>query len=614
MKDIEFYPPLDINSCFNQSINDSLLKKFFGYTFKKPENDNYKHLDDDEEDAEIQMNNNNNKHNNHNGENNTRILLENTNKFLNDPLIRMAKTPFPKINHEPSKPIRKLGLIEKIFHGVNDKSRSYIYRTVIISSQINLFDNIGLVNEAIQEWKNVHPLLRCRVIKANSEDKQHSIIKENYFAFATEEKQKSLENVKYLYYKPETNNNKLNYCDDIWKLLLEKETTMPLDGENGLLWRLTFFQIENKKNPSNTNFLFACILTFDHAIMDGRSSYNSLLQLFSIIERMHLKDYRKREKQHHLLPSKEEMFKDRVQSVESLNSNRYYLKAPKFLNITKNGTTNTQPKFELPKHLTQEDVDKGVVYHHDHTPYVSVKELIEISKTNNSKFKALLITKKELERILKKCKENNVKLTTYVNIAVGLALRMMYEKNENKSNQTINYTTNVSLRELPEYKNYAKNYKLAESIGCYIGLSFSSFNEDLKHNEISNPDWVKDFWLKCKQETDTFHENLNKGEFIHSIHLPNKKKEFDEFFYHFGNSNLGVLRSDASSSKLIKVRQAFATGRYAKENFLCWFTNLLATIDGQLCWTISFNSNMIRENVIDELVHNLTKIIRAVNK
>ncbi len=206
-------------------------------------------------------------------------------------------------------------------------------------------------------------------------------------------------------------------------------------------------------------------------------------------------------------------------------------------------------------------------------------------------------------------------MTTYVNIAVCLALRMMYEKHENKTNQIINYTTNVSLREFTEYKNYTKNYKLPESIGCYIGLSFSSFTEDLKFNEnSSNSEWVKDFWLKCKHETNTFHENLNKGEFIHSIHLPNKKKEFDDFFYHFGNSNLGVLKSEVSHSKLIKVRQAFATGRYAKENFLCWFTNLLATIDNQLCWTISYNSNMIREDVIDEIVHNLTKIIRAVNK
>ena len=118
----------------------------------------------------------------------------------------------------------------------------------------------------------------------------------------------------------------------------------------------------------------------------------------------------------------------------------------------------------------------------------------------------------------------------------------------------------------------------------------------------------------CQRETTVFHESLNRGEFIHSIHLPSKKKENDEFFYHFGNSNLGVLRSELTESKLIRVKQAFATGRYSKENFLCWFTNLLATIDNQLCWTISYNSYMIKEDVINQIIDNLTKIIKSVSK
>ncbi len=139
----------------------------------------------------------------------------------------------------PNLPLRKLGQIENIFHGSSEKSRSYIYRTIILSSKINLYSNLKVLSEAIQEWKNLNPLLRCRVVKANTFENvsKYQISKQNHFAFATEEKQKSLENVKFLYYKSNVSEQKMNVCDDIWKLLLEKETTLSMDGENGLLWR-----------------------------------------------------------------------------------------------------------------------------------------------------------------------------------------------------------------------------------------------------------------------------------------------------------------------------------------------------------------------------------------
>jgi hypothetical protein len=220
----------------------------------------------------------------------------------------------------------------------------------------------------------------------------------------------------------------------------------------------------------------------------------------------------------------------------------------------------------------------------------------------------LVIQKNDLNRILKKCKENGVKLTTFLNMCLVLALRMIYEKYYQhyfKDYQTINFTTNISLREFDEYQmhNSDKNY-----VGCYIGLSMTSFRDRLSYYNNSN--WINEFWRLTRKESNEFHEKLKRGDYIHSINLPAKRKERDEFFYHFGNSNLGVLDSSISSKKLIKVRQAFATGKYSKENFLCWFSNLIATVDNQLCWTISYNTYYMKQELINLIIENLTKIIK----
>lgn len=120
-------------------------------------------------------------------------------------------------------------------------------------------------------------------------------------------------------------------------------------------------------------------------------------------------------------------------------------------------------------------------------------------------------------------------------------------------------------------------------------------------------------FIKVRESKD-FHERLQQGEFIHSINLPAKKKEPNEFFYHFGNSNLGALQSSLNDRRMIKIRQAFATGRYSRENFLCWFSNLLATVDSQLCWTISFNTCFIKQEIVNSIIDNLTKVIKELIK
>ena len=400
--------------------------------------------------------------------------------------------------------LRRLGQNERIFHGQNDFSRSYIYRTVIITSEINLYENLNIVYSALDEWKRIFPLLRCRVVtKADPQNAASygGLNKEKYFAFADEAKVNSFDNVVFLSY----NSHSERSCEDIWKLLVERETTVPLDGENGLLWRLMFFHIKtiNKQGQNNNppSYLYACTLTFDHSIMDGRSSYSALLNLFAIIEDMYKSSYKKQQ-EYMILPSKEDIYRLKRQMPHTPSGALNYLKAPYFLDIDNAFLTS----YIRLKYLGENEENHGVIYTHDKKPYISVKELTQISKNNNSKFRTLVIQKNDLNRIIKRCKENGVKLTSFLNMCLVLAIRMLYEKYHYQQQQqqllyktnlptsnyvppVINYTTNISLREFPEYIMYdpSKNY-----VGCYIGLSFTSFPDHFFY--YNNPNWIRDFW------------------------------------------------------------------------------------------------------------------------
>lgn len=549
---MDFYPPLNLDQIFDKTINDFALTKF---DFSKPLN-------------------------------RSKSLIIKEKKNLNDNIIKSRSLCQPS----SVKILRKMGLNEKIFHGLNDTNRSYIYRTVIINTKLNLLNNSSIVFKSISEWKSIHPLLRCRVFTGD----------EKYFAYASEETIKSNSNV-YLY---RYQSNHETSCDDIWKMLVEREMTLPLNGKNGLLWRLTFLQVKKLSKSNSDEFYYAVILTFDHSIMDGRSSYFSLLQLFSLIENNYLKQINSIIEKP-LFPAKEDLFKPVFNEKLQIN---FYSKRPDFL-----ANQNANGYIRLKK-MSVEEENNGVIYSHENYPVITVKELVQISMENNSKFRSLIIQKIDFDKIVKKCKENKVKITMFMNMCLVQAVRLLYEKFDEELNYlieepVIHFTTNISLREFDEFGSDSQNKN--DTIGCYVSLDFSTFDKQMN---FGTRNWDHNFWSICKQESDQFHSKLKAREFIHSIRLPNRKKDYNEFFYHFGNSNLGILKSSISMNKLIQIKQTFATGKFSKENFLCWFTNLMATIDDQLCWTISFNSYFISQEVISILIENLTKIIKKLIK
>ncbi len=621
---MEFYPPLNLDEVFNKRINEMAAYNYerhykqkepsYRYTtFSNRNNQNYNigfkdtnlYTDDFKNNEKLQ-----------------KTLRFKDISFTNEPNSTQPKktseyvkslTSVNDLNRiDYSKYLRKLGQNEHMFHGTNEMNRCYIYRSLIITSEIDFYKNLDTIRFAIDEWKSMHPLLRCKVVVKEPYDYPNiTASKEKYFVFADKSVVNSQHNVKFLYYKPHST---LTSCDDIWKLVLEKEQAHIKQNENELLWRLTFLKIKERYVGPNMDRLvnmYAVILTYDHCIMDGRSSYDSLLQLFALIEQIYTKTYKKATERKELLPSKEELFINRLKPLEYYLQNRQYLQAPSFINEKDHFSSTYSPL----KTLSIQEELNGKIYTHDGKLYSTVNELVEISKNTTSKFRTLTINRADFAKLLKRCKEKNVKLTSFFNVVICLALRMMYEKYDGTHKyENIVYTTNISLRQYDEYKQMPNSLNKSingfDDIGCYIGLSIETFNEMLSFTK--DKDWIEKFWEISKAKCDDLHAKLKKSNFVFPIQLPMKKKEPNEFLYHFGNSNLGSLKNSLTDRKYIKVKQVFAAGRVTKDNFLCWFTNLIASVDDRLCWTVSFNSFVIKQEFIDEYISYLTRIINVL--
>ena len=489
--------------------------------------------------------------------------------------------------------IRKLGMLEQSCRGIDFESRVYVCRSLLISSEIDIYKDIDLVKKAIKKWMCMNTFLRCIVAKRKAADSDKL---EEYFALPSDDKMTNFENVKFLYYNSKSRDETF---DQIWKLLVEKEKVVPF-GDASLLWRLTFLQIKCMPESFKGTFHYILTLTYDHSIMDGKSSYTQLLKLIALVENMKNLNLESEPMETYIPPCKEEVFKNRPPMPEQPAGN-CYIKTPEFLDV-KNASHSAYVRLE---NLSLEEEEHGLVYTHENKPFVSVKELIQISKEIYSKFRTFIIAESELGKLLQKCRQNETKLTSLLNMIIILALKRFYLSNgdEQTKHDPITFANIVSLRELEEFKLLKP-----DTLGYFASIYLNAFRDK---NALSGTDWQKELWLLAQQESKSFHILLNNGQFTQPIWLTIPKAE-NEFWYHFANTNLGVVDSSLTENRLIRVEQTFTSLKYpANQSY--WFINMLATVNNQLCWTVHFDSHYIKQEFISIIIQNIRQIIHDIN-
>lgn len=333
--------------------------------------------------------------------------------------------------------------------------------TFRVESKIDLYANIEVVKEAIYEWKQTHPLLRSRIVKNNNEEYYFSLNKKysnrNY-----------LRNIKFLNCELPSLNLKNefdlnNILESLSNLLLENEYLKPIEISD-ILWKLIFLKIDNY--DKNYEVIFIC----HHSISEAKCSHNVFLLLLETIEKIYTRKFKKIE-QHifKICPNVEELFKSALPDIKN-SEKRDQIPRPSFMtpSIDKIFSNNS---IRFPN---QKDIEHARIYSLDEDKennFLTVKDLLEMTRLSNNKHKKVIFDSDIYTKMLSKCKEEKVKLTSFFDILLSLAIKRLYDRHGQDSNEknikTVYSYIAVSLRQFKPIDSVGFNDYF--TMGYYVG-------------------------------------------------------------------------------------------------------------------------------------------------
>ena len=482
--------------------------------------------------------------------------------------------------------IRKLGIHETYFHDEIENDSSINASILLFKSRLNILAHVDAFNKAINLWKRTHPFLRSKVV--------HDPVRTHpqptkYFALVSDDSDDTyLNNVKYLTLKRD---GVAQPCHDLWKLLIEREVTMPIDWRNGPMWRLT---IVNLNEPLDTNepdpefvYSFGLIVTITHAIFDGASMFNSVGGLFRIFEHLQANGNDSSAIEPHIVDGKvtrpveicvgEFLTKSNIERsslTDFLAVDAF--KTPDYMVLEK-AASEERTHFIPLKNVDilvagvddePDDEETGHAagfYDHNNKLVVKLSELNEISQKVTSKFHMTAFSDEKYKRFVAVCKANNVKVNGVLNTMFILAWRLAYkqltaaEKKFELSaseilDDKINYATIINLR------SFIKDVDPSSMIWFCTKL-FSQFDEPF---DLSSPDfWTSTFWSMARRESESFHARLKGGEQF-KLFETIKPLDVGETRIHFGLSNVFVP-SDRARPSSFKIGELYAFTSYRSD-------------------------------------------------
>lgn len=486
--------------------------------------------------------------------------------------------------------MRKLTCNETQFDKSSKADWNLLSNIFKIESKIDINGNKTLMNEAIHEWKQCYPLLRCGI---------REIDNESYFTFADEFKiLNSDHNVDYLYLEP--HNLSKDYVDGLIRLLSLRELNIPLDYDNGLLWRITFVHV--KCDQSSPFYTYYIIFSTSHLITDGKSIYYSIMQLLRIVDALNSNTYERLRFAAKIdLPDPSAFIKKGPQ----LPQERYnFPSIPDFLDkkITHVDTKTTE-NVDIPF----ERADEIYFYsYHKENFAISLNSLITLSKTSSLKIKTFKFEKERFSRLLAKSKEKNIKLNGCLNIIACLATKMLIDKYSiDKTQFPIVFANALNLRQLEQLGDDLKNnYNIMK---CYI----NGFYKVLDNNFDSNDDkWVEKFWEWAKEDSDELIQRLNSGDLVRKANWNNQEGTMR---YHFFLSNLGILPERINDCSF-KCSEFYVNSFFADDSSNRLLFLSVCCLNQELLWSVNYVENFINSDLINEFIKNVIHVFDLVIK
>lgn len=451
--------------------------------------------------------------------------------------------------------IRKLGSAELIYEYEMKTKGMILPFTILFESKKKLFEYKEKIESAINSWKNVHPFL-CAKILTKPDPVHLEFSRERYFVYASKEKIKSVDNVKYITVK-----------DGNWMRFHEEELNSdPVDSKNGLLWRLMFLEINELE--------YCMIFTVHHSIIDGRNAPILLQQLLDFIEKS-IKNERINET---LIPIDvsidEKLFKNSQAEMKNIKLNMEY---------------DVPQEDRIPKEF-------------------KLNECCE----SQSKFKSFTIPTDKFKQLYTKSKENGAKMAGCLNIVTALAILELYK--EFKCDES--YLKKIYFHMMANLRPLLKIDNLTMGFWPVVMNGFMN-SEEILNQTIDMEFLKKNFWTLAKKESDSIHKRIADNELYQNAKLGNFLLDlldmgckFENGGVHFASSNIGQV--DMYNLDLFNITQIYFSvscnpNRWSAVNF-----HSICTVKDTLCWGITYNSNNYDDYVIDLLVKKILFIIDCV--
>lgn len=477
--------------------------------------------------------------------------------------------------------LRKFGLLETIYYIFDDLADDN--RLFRITSQIDYYQHLDLMKQSIKKWSAAHPFLNAKVKNIDSEF---------YFIKTNEESSNELlKNVKFL----NVNSTEQQEYDDLVELLLEAENVTKIKTEEKL-WRLTFIKQMNQTNEFN----FDIILSIHHIATEGRNMFSLILSLLDLFEKsfhnesIDLKPF-------NVLPSVEDLFIKKNNPNNATTTDVIGFFKPSFIDSEKakiDSLENTNQKYEKYTDVTITLAENG-------QDYSSVKELIELAKTNQMKFSFIKLSQEETSKLVRKLKQEKVTMQSFLNVLFSMACRKMYTDlgDETEKNKTIFTLYVASLRQFAEDKSQFGEQNISENMGVFINPLYY-----MQSDEVT----LDSFWSIVRKENENIKLKFeNKDQYKSPIYsFDDKNFKPDEFYTDVIVSNVGIVPDRFSPEGLHKIKSAFISLR---SHFACrLFCNNLCTLNGSLYWSFSYNSFFVNKHLVDMFLNTSKEYISCL--
>jgi len=243
-------------------------------------------------------------------------------------------------------------------------------------------------------------------------------------------------------------------------------------------------------------------------------------------------------------------------------------------------------------------------------------KLCNFETGTHAHFDFFVIEKSVLEKLIGKMKKETqgAKLTAVLKVIIAVCMRKLYKKYQVHDVDEINSIQCKVLVDLRKKLNVCDSQMGIYSVSLNCRMSIENYGQLVNDHKV--------FWQFVEQHSSFFHRRLKHNEDIEQIGQENDelidminqnvfKHNFSE--YDFVLSNLGVALSNKCS--IIVLKENYIAMPSKQPSFAGSFFNAVTTLNGNLCWSISFNDlNYSFEFIADfkqEVQDFIHKLVRA---